>query len=118
LLKTHSPLRISHKPICQAAQAISPSTNRDSISKLIERVNAARYQQSRPREFSAFIGPQDVITAAEQSYKDAIRDAETLLRCEPQYTDKVVNDENWIDVRWEWVDICEKILVGVPRADD
>jgi len=54
-----------------------------------------------------------VISAAERSYKDAMRDAETLLRCEPVFADKAVDDENWIDVRWEWVDVCEKILVCV-----
>jgi hypothetical protein len=107
--------RKSHKPICQVTQAGSP-TSRDPILKLTERVNAARFQQSSPREFSAFIVPQDVISAAEKSYKDAMRDAETLLRCEPEYKDELVDDVNWIDTRWEWVDVCEKTLVGVESS--
>ncbi|KIM73296.1 hypothetical protein PILCRDRAFT_729683 [Piloderma croceum F 1598] len=100
----------SHKPTCKAAQAHSPSTSSDPISKLTERINAARFQQSRTRQFSTFITPQDVISAAEKSYKDATRDAETLLRCEPEYSDELVGDQKWIDERWEWVDLCEKIL--------
>jgi hypothetical protein len=107
---TKRPHRKSHKPTCKSSVLASLP---DSISKLTERLDAARYQQSRPREFSSFIGPQDVIGAAEQSYKDAMRDAETLLRCEPEYNDEAVNDANWVDARWEWVDVCEKILVGV-----
>jgi hypothetical protein len=106
-----------HKPTCKAAQADSPSTSNDPISKLTERINAARFQQSRTRQFSTFITPQDVISAAEKSYKDAIRDAETLLRCEPEYRDEFVGDETWIDERWEWVDLCEKILVSIAFCD-
>ena len=53
-----------------------------------------------------------MISAAEKSYKDAMRDAETLLRCEPEYRDELVGDEKWIEERWEWVDLCEKILVS------
>jgi hypothetical protein len=62
------------------------------------------------------MGQQDVIVTAERSYKDAMRDAETLLRCEPEYNDEAVDDENWIDARWEWVDLCEKILVGIASC--
>jgi hypothetical protein len=102
-----------HKPTCKAAQADSPSTSNDPISKLTGRINAARFQQSRTRQFSTFITPQNVISAAEKSYKDAMRDAETLLRCEPEYRDEFVGDETWIDERWEWVDLCEKILVSI-----
>ena len=57
-----------------------------------------------------------MISAAERDYRDAMRDAETLLRCEPEYGDELVDDVNWIDTRWEWVDVCEKILVGVESS--
>lgn len=63
---------------------------------------------------------EDVISAAEKTYKDAMRDAETLLSCEPKFADRTETDEDWIDVRWEWVDVCEKILVrglGIKRID-
>jgi hypothetical protein len=57
-----------------------------------------------------------VISAAERGYRDAMRDAEILLRCEPEYRDELVDDVNWIDTRWEWVDVCEKTLVGVDSS--
>ena len=60
---------------------------------------------------------QDVIHAAEKTYKDAMRDAETLLSCEPKFADRTGTNEDWIDVRWEWVDVCEKILVRANRID-
>ena len=104
--------RKSHQPVCHVAQPGSPSSYRDSVSKLTERVNAARYQQSRPRAFSAFTEPQDVISAAEKTYKDALREAEALLQCEPDHKINAVGDKDWIETRWEWIEVCEQTLVG------
>ncbi|KAF7972246.1 hypothetical protein HWV62_18666 [Athelia sp. TMB] len=101
----------SHRAACAASRPdYDPARYTDCMAQLIARVDGARFQQSRPRMLAAFISPQDVIHAAENTYKDALREAQALLTCEPEYRPDCVRDRDLIDSRLEWVDECEKVL--------
>lgn len=111
--RTEPCCRKSHKTVCAASRPdYDPSQYHDPISQLIERVDSARFQQSRPRMLAAFINPRDVIRTAEKTYKDALREAQALLTCEPEYRAASVRDVDLINIRLEWVDECEKVLVS------